>query len=74
MFSAHISSAKEDEAHPRKAVVRAFYHRGAKVFATEASDLRTSVNAPPRAGWTSAKPVDYPQEQEEARGARSAAA
>jgi hypothetical protein len=72
-FSAHISSAKEDEAHPRKAVVRAFYHRGAKVFATEGSDLRTSMNAPSREGWTSAKPIDYPQEQEEANAARSAA-
>jgi hypothetical protein len=73
-FSSYISSAKEDEAHPRKAVVRALVHRGAGVFATEGVDLRTSFNAPPRAGWTSAKPLKYPQEQENADGAKSAAA
>lgn len=72
-FSAYISSAKEDEAHPRKAVVRALVHRGAAVFATEGVDLCTSFNAPPRAGWTSAKLLDYPQEQEPATTAKSAA-
>jgi len=71
-FQALISSAKEDEAHPRKAVVRAFYHRGASVFATEGLDLRTSINAPPR-NWSSAQPLAYPQEQEEANAAKSAA-
>ncbi len=74
IFSTYISSAREDEAHPRKAVVRALYHRGAKVFATEGADLRMSANAPNRIGWVSAQPLDYPQEQEEAGISKSAAA
>jgi len=74
LFSAYISSAKKHEAHPRKALVRALHHRGAKVFATEGEDLRMSANAPARPGWVSAKPLDYPQEQEEASVAKSAAA
>ncbi|MER9843509.1 MBL fold metallo-hydrolase [Mesorhizobium australicum] len=34
-FTALISSAKEDEHHPRKAVIRAMIHRGGKVATTE---------------------------------------
>jgi len=65
-FTALISSPKEDEAHPRKAVVRALMHRGATVVATEGIDIRTSFNAPPREGWVSVPPLEYPQEQEAA--------
>jgi len=64
-FTAFISSAKEDENHPRKAVVRACIHRGAKVVATEGINIRTGKNAPDREGWTAVTPIEYPEEQEE---------
>jgi beta-lactamase superfamily II metal-dependent hydrolase len=63
--SAIISSAKEDEAHPRKSVVRAMIHRGAHTVATEGQSIRTGLNAPPRAGWGPVPCLPYPQEQEE---------
>lgn len=63
-FTAIISSAKEDEDHPRKAVVRACIHRGAKVVTTEGSSLGTGHNAPERKGWSAATPLEYPEEQE----------
>lgn len=64
-FSAIISAAKEDSNHPRKAVIRAFIHRGGKVATTEGVSIRTSHNAPQREGWSSANPVPYPEDQEE---------
>jgi beta-lactamase superfamily II metal-dependent hydrolase len=64
-FTAMISSAKEDEDHPRKAVVRALIHRGAFVATTENGGFRSSCNAPTRDGWNSLKPTAYPDEQEE---------
>jgi hypothetical protein len=64
-FSALCSSAKEDIDHPRKAVIRAFTHRGAKFFATEGIDMRTSQGAPERAGWSAMTPMAYPDDQEE---------
>lgn len=64
-FTAIISAAKEDEDHPRKAVIRAFFHRGAKVVTTEGRAIRTSQNAPPREGWSAVEAVPYPEEQEE---------
>ena len=64
-FTAIISSAEKDKAHPRKAVVRALIHRGAKVITTEGSSKRTGQNAPFREGWISAEPVAYPEEQED---------
>lgn len=64
-FHAIVSSAKEDTAHPRKAVVRALQHRGADVVATEGQDIRTHVNAPSRLNWGPVQPMDYPEEQEE---------
>jgi hypothetical protein len=63
-FTAVVSSAKEDEDHPRKSVVRAMYHRGAHVLTTEGASIRTSQNAP-TLGWIAATPVPYPQEQED---------
>jgi len=65
LFSALISSAKKDEDHPRKAVVRAMIHRGGSVATTEGKTVRTSVNAPPRDGWVALTPLPYPEEQEE---------
>lgn len=64
-FTAIISSAKADEDHPRKAVVRAMIHRGGKVVTTEGRGIRTSQGAPNREGWEPAKPEPYPADQEE---------
>lgn len=64
-FTAIISSAKEDEDHPRKSVVRAMMHRGAKVITTEGEDIRTGHNAPHRDGWGPVTPLSYPEDQEE---------
>lgn len=64
-YTAIVSAADKDKDHPRKAVVRAFIHRGSKVATTERSGLRTSHNAPDREGWSAAVPLDYPEEQEE---------
>lgn len=64
-FTAVVSSAKKDTDHPRKAVVRALMHRGAKVVATESRTIRMSGGAaPPRDGWTAVAPEPYPEEQE----------
>jgi hypothetical protein len=64
-FTAIVSSAKADEDHPRKAVVRAFIHRGAKVITTKGNSVRISQNAPQREGWVPVQPVPYPEEQEQ---------
>jgi beta-lactamase superfamily II metal-dependent hydrolase len=64
-FTAIISSAKKDESHPRKSVVRAMWHRGAFVATTEGTNVCSSKNAPPRIGWGPITPVDYPEDQEE---------
>jgi beta-lactamase superfamily II metal-dependent hydrolase len=63
-FTAVISSAKEDEAHPRKAVLRAMIHRGAKAIATEGVSIRTGKNAPTRPGWSPVEGMEYPDDQE----------
>jgi len=62
-FTAVISSAKTDEDHPRKAVVRAFIHRGAIVVTTEGKTICLNQNRP-RTGWVPAPIEDYPDEQE----------
>ena len=65
-FTAIISASKEDEDHPRKSVIRACIHRGAKVVSTESNSIRTWCNAPRRVGWETAAPIlPYPEEQEE---------
>lgn len=63
-FTAIISAAKDDEAHPRKAIVRAMIHRGAKAISTEGMTIQTHRNAPDR-GWTAARGLAYPADQEE---------
>lgn len=65
LFTAMISSAKEDPEHPRKAVMRALYHRGAQIATTENGQFRTQKNAPNRDGWTALKQPPYPGEQED---------
>ncbi len=64
-FTAIVSAAKNDSDHPRKAVVRAFIHRGGKVFTTEENSLCSSLNAPNRPSWNPATQAEYPEEQEE---------
>ncbi len=66
-FTAVVSAAQDDEDHPRKVVIRAFKHRGARVISTDDSrkTKRMSQNAPARAGWSAAEPLDYPDEVEE---------
>lgn len=62
-FNAIISASKEDTDHPRKAVVRACIHRGARVVSTEKVDICVSQNAPTR-GWRAAPALPYPEDQE----------
>lgn len=64
-FSAIISASEKDKDHPKKAVLRALIHRGARVYTTESANHQTGHNAPPREGYSPASPVDYPEEQEE---------
>jgi beta-lactamase superfamily II metal-dependent hydrolase len=64
-FTAIISSAKADPDHPRRAVVRAMWHRGAQVVSTESGNLRSSSSAAPlRPGYGSASRLPYPMDQE----------
>lgn len=60
-----VSASQEDTHHPRKAVVRGFFHRGAKVLTTEGGGIRTGHNAPIRDDWGAATPIPYPEDQEE---------
>jgi beta-lactamase superfamily II metal-dependent hydrolase len=62
-FSAVISSAKEDVAHPRKAVLRALRHRGAFILTTEDSPNIVQRNS--TRTWMVVENVPYPDEQEE---------
>jgi hypothetical protein len=62
-FQAIVSSAKEDIAHPRKAVLRALRHRGAFVLTTE--DMPVIVQRNSTRTWTAVENVPYPDEQEE---------
>lgn len=64
-FTAVVSSAKADEKHPRKAVVRAFMHRGARVIATESRTICSFGGEPPDRGWGSVAGEPYPTTQEE---------
>ncbi|GLR80290.1 competence protein ComEC (plasmid) [Azospirillum oryzae] len=65
-FTAIISAASEDEDHPRKAVVRACMHRGARVVSTDDGKGQKIfyANIPLRKGWVVATPLDYPTDQE----------
>ncbi|MCU7838880.1 MAG: MBL fold metallo-hydrolase [Candidatus Thiodiazotropha sp. (ex Troendleina suluensis)] len=63
-FHAIVSANSNDIDHPKKAVIRALIHRGAKVVQTNGT-IRTSMNAPEREGWSSATPLEYPADMEE---------
>ncbi|AKJ68352.1 competence protein ComEC [Pandoraea thiooxydans] len=63
-WRAVCSSAKADEHHPRKVVIRAMVHRGAWFGATEGRSILLSSGIT-REGWTSIPQIDYPPEFEE---------
>lgn len=58
-----VSANHNDDEHPRKAVVRALIHRGARVFQTSGA-LHVYENAPDR-NWRTAAPLEYPADMEE---------
>ena len=62
-FETVISAAKEDTAHPRKAVLRALRHRGGFILTTEQKPIILQRNS--TRTWTMAVNVPYPDEQEE---------
>lgn len=61
-----VSTAKNGEPkHPRKAVLNAFTHRGAKVLVTKGDGIRHAKDAPGRMGWSPLTPEPYHYEYEE---------
>ena len=64
-FTAIISASKEDKDHPRKVVIRACIHRGAKVISTQGEHIMTAQNVPMRNGWRTAQSLPYPETQDE---------
>ncbi|MDE0089404.1 MAG: MBL fold metallo-hydrolase [Candidatus Poribacteria bacterium] len=63
-FTAIISASKGDKDHPRKAVVRACIHRGAKVISNQDGNKYVFHNRSLRAGWTTPSGLPYPEDQE----------
>ncbi|WAT26169.1 ComEC/Rec2 family competence protein [Pseudomonas sp. GXZC] len=63
-WSAVCSSAKADEDHPRKSVVRAMLHRGAHFSATEGRNIYWARGVS-RDGWNSLPQIAYPEELEQ---------
>jgi beta-lactamase superfamily II metal-dependent hydrolase len=63
-WSAICSSAKADEDHPRKSVIRAMMHRGGKFAATEGQSIAW-VDGITREGWSAIPQATYPEDQEE---------
>lgn len=65
IYSAFVSAAKKDEDHPTNTVVRACIHRGGMVFSNQDDTLCChSANAPARPGWSSAKGLSYPKNED----------
>ncbi|EOV9665860.1 ComEC/Rec2 family competence protein [Cronobacter malonaticus] len=58
-----ISAGKNDVNHPRKAVVRALYHRGAKIFSTKNGGFHKGTST--RDNWKDATLLTYPAEIED---------
>ena len=58
-FEAAISSAKEDTAHPRKAVLRALRHRGAFILTTE--DIPCIIQRNSTRTWNVVENVQKPR-------------
>lgn len=57
-ITAVISAGKNDSNHPRKAVVRALYHRGAKIFDTKRGGFHKGTST--RDNWKDATLLTYP--------------
>jgi len=65
LFWTAISASKNDEDHPRKAVIRALVHRGAGVVTTKGKTAHGwNKNKPTRPGWSSSIPEEYPDDTE----------
>lgn len=62
-FVAACSSAKADEDHPRKVVVRAMIHRGAHFVATKGRDIMISQGCS-RENWSAVEQTPYPLDYE----------
>jgi beta-lactamase superfamily II metal-dependent hydrolase len=62
-FTAMVSANSKSKDHPKKAVVRALIHRGAKVVRTNGA--LCSHNNGSNRGWSTATPMDYPSDTEE---------
>ncbi|MCK6372353.1 MAG: competence protein ComEC, partial [Gammaproteobacteria bacterium] len=62
-WNAICSSAKADEDHPRKSVIRAVLHRGGHWAATGSKSLRIGAGIT-RDGWVSIPQAEYPEAQE----------
>lgn len=58
-----ISAGKNDSNHPRKAVVRALYHRGAKIFDTKKGGFHKGTSK--RDNWNNATLLTYPLDTED---------
>ena len=62
-WNAICSSAKADEDHPRKSVIRAVLHRGGHWAATESKGIRIGAGIT-RDGWVPIPQAAYPEDQE----------
>ena len=62
--SAIISANRNDNEHPKKAVIRALIHRGAKVYKTNGGAICSFQNSPDRT-WSTATALEYPNDMEE---------
>lgn len=62
-FNALCSSAKADEHHPKKSVIRAIHHRGGHFAATEGQNLCLAHGI--NRGWSAVPQWPYPEEHEE---------
>jgi len=63
-WNAICSSAKADEDHPRKSVIRAMLHRGGRFYMTEGKAVGVCAGIT-RDGWSPIPQIEYPEEQEE---------
>ncbi len=67
IFSSIISAHEDDADHPKKAVIRALWHRGVDVFSTENKDFIywRPLGQPSREGCGPVKNLDYPENMED---------
>lgn len=65
-FTACNSSARADEDHPRKSVIRAIHHRGGDFLDTKKNgSIRVPGGVAPNREWGAAVQTPYPDEQEQ---------